>query len=258
MEEIKLDNWEAFEGHLEKDLKKSKPSSDALFRGHSNTNWKLETTLERFSNKRTGLSKEYSWEDYNEILGSINPTILSLTHQKFEFENYRSRHDQVPAPPPNYDFMIYLRHHGFPSPLLDWTRSPYVAAFFAFNEPTESENVAIFSFRETLDGYKYSLTTVPHIIKIGHKAGSNRRHIQQKSEYTICFKQDSGKHFYCYHEEVEYGDKQDILKKYLIPSKERKKALEKLYFRDINAYSLFGSEESLMSKLAYQEIERKR
>src|SRR5579871_975887 len=35
---------------------------------------------------------------------------------------------------PGYDYMAYLRHHGFPSPLLDWTRSPYVAAFFAFRD----------------------------------------------------------------------------------------------------------------------------
>jgi FRG domain len=33
---------------------------------------------------------------------------------------------------PAYDLLIYTRHHGFPSPLLDWTRSAYIAAFFTF------------------------------------------------------------------------------------------------------------------------------
>jgi hypothetical protein len=31
-----------------------------------------------------------------------------------------------------YEYLAHLRHRGFPSPLLDWTRSLYVAAYFAF------------------------------------------------------------------------------------------------------------------------------
>ena len=44
--------------------------------------------------------------------------------------------------------MAYLRHHGFPSPLLDWSRSAYVAAYFAFNKAVEASNgrVSIYVF----------------------------------------------------------------------------------------------------------------
>lgn len=35
----------------------------------------------------------------------------------------------------------FAQHHGFPTPLLDWTESPYIAAYFAFAERMEKRDL---------------------------------------------------------------------------------------------------------------------
>ena len=85
---------------------------------------------------------------------------------------------------------------------------------------------------------------------------THKRHFLQQALYTYCVKFDNGKYIYCNHEEAfdRKEKEQDILKKFIISKEERSKVLEKLNMMNINAYSLFGSEESLLATLAYQEI----
>jgi hypothetical protein len=51
----------------------------------------------------------------------------------------------------------------------------------------------------------------------------------------------------------EHG--QDFLTKFLIPATERPKVLKSLQKYNLTAFSLFGSEESLMEALAIQEFD---
>ena len=94
------------------------------------------------------------------------------------------------------------------------------------------------------------------IVGCGPTIKTHKRHFLQQAQYTYCKKPVGDEYVYCNHEEAFNRDdpEQDILKKFIIPKTERSKVLKKLNMMNINAYSLFGSEESLLETLAYQEI----
>lgn len=264
MKEMILKNWESFESEISRVLGsvESKRAgakgyvSDPLFRGHADERWRLLTTLERFS------KKPHSINGYYGILLSVLPAVASLTTRSWSLSPDLEFDEGHHGAPPGYEFMIYLRHHGFPSPLLDWTRSPYVAAFFAFapSRVTEgSENVAIYAYVEHYGSGKGWAENDARVIGLGPYAVTHERHYAQQCEYTICKKPVGNEYLYCEHEEAldHEVDEQDLLTKYVIPAGERNTFVRKLDLMNINAYSLFGDESSLMQMLAYREIERR-
>ena len=233
-------------------LKQKRDITPVLFRGQGKASDKLETTLERYS------AKQYSPKQYWRAMQAVVPALETCIGKPWNFHEKYTHDDNALQAPQEYEFMVHLRHHGFPSPLLDWTRSFYIAAFFAFQsaQTDEEPNVAIYSFDERPNNIKGGCSDEATIVSCGPYVKTHKRHFLQQSEYTYCKKQVDGKYVYCSHEEAfaRKDPKQDILDKFIIPKTERPKLLEKLNMMNINAYSLFGSEESLLETLAYQEI----
>lgn len=156
----------------------------------------------------------------------------------------------------------YLATHMFPSPLLDWSRSPNVAAFFAFREnslvPVAKRSIYAYCAGTLTGATLYK----PMILPLGPYVHTHHRHFRQRSEYTFCanFVEWDAQWRFDSHEKV-FANKhpnqdQDLLWKFDIPSSERDKVLGILSDYNLNAFSLFGSEESLLETMWFREYPR--
>lgn len=105
-----------------------------IFRGHSSSNWKLESTLTRSMRR---LDEEYK----------MHNNIRELHLERFK-KNIRgkTKHDLK-----NYDeneIWALGQHFGLFSPLLDWTDSPYVALYFSLLDESSNSERCIWAFQE--------------------------------------------------------------------------------------------------------------
>lgn len=292
MTELELNAWSDFGIYarllidFRKSLRQKMPggASNLLFRGQSDASWHLSDTLERATKEESISVINY----YNTIF-SVKPEIELFTGQSLEemstlhdFKRKLSHKPDVhPHEFPAYEYLIYLRHHDFPSPLLDWTRSEYIAAFFAYDQiPEAAKRVAIYVFLERVGYAKNWTDAEPFITTLGQYRKADRRHFLQQAEYSVCT------HFYAaepifvphefafrketnkmpiedfaiqmksvkYHEALLERMSQDLLWKVTLPVSERDTVLEDLGRMNINAFTLFGSEESLMRTIGRREF----
>jgi len=266
MKQINLDKWKDFETELlrlqeeRSDMAKSTGlrTSDFLYRGQRDASWPLETTLER------RVSEQLTWDQYYHLVVVAKPLIETFTKQQWDVPNYpellewaRGYNRVKTETLPGYDYLIYLRHHGFPSPLLDWTSSPYVAAFFAFTGASTSERVAVYAYLEEAGHGKSGSSGVPTILCPGPYVRSHSRHFLQQSHYTICASFDENHWRFCPHPKVltDGSDTQDLSWKFTLPAGERPAVLKLLDAHNLNAFSLFQTEEALLEMVAMREIE---
>lgn len=227
--------------------------STILYRGQADAQWPLQTTLERFSECR------FSMAEYMNFLSLVEPRLIEPTRSHAVVERYSARSwAQLTADPQLLGLMARLRHQGFPSPLLDWTASPYIAAYFCFRDSRAPGPVAVYAYKESNGSGKSTWSGEPHIRSVGHNLRTHRRHYTQQAQYTLCLAEIEGAASFGSHEDVfARGDlDQDLLARFILPAEIRDDALTELHSMNINEHSLFGSEEGLCRALAQELIPR--
>jgi hypothetical protein len=110
------ESWETYKKRTALDLPKR-----YLFRGQ-NRPWRLRTSFHRSG--RADLQRYIS-----EDVPALHRQLSARTNHIFNLQ----------IGDENGAFFNLIQHHGYPTPLLDWTYSPYVAAFFAYRGITNEE-----------------------------------------------------------------------------------------------------------------------
>lgn len=88
-----------------------------VFRGHEKESYRLNNTWQR----HTSRSHEPWSSDIDEALTAYKVGLEKLGIKSFDNHN-------------RFEAMEHARHNGVPTPCLDFSYSPYVALFFAFND----------------------------------------------------------------------------------------------------------------------------
>jgi hypothetical protein len=253
--ELRLSSWEEF---LERvagfEDPNRKPWDEVWFRGQSKAAWLLDTTLERRWKKTPAVA------DYLKLVAEVGAAVETFTGSQFpmpqrqDVEQFCREYDLFGQNLRGLaTYLAHLRHGGFPSPLLDWSVSPYVAAYFAFRHARHDGDVAIYAYREWSGGFKIGSSDGPQIMSLGPLFKTHKRHFRQQSRYTACVQFDDGKwHFQAHDAVFRESDhsKQDSLWKMTIPASERLKVMRFCDLVNLNEFTLFDTEEGLLETQA--------
>jgi len=94
-----------------------------IYRGHSNLSWKLQSTLERV------LENNYETK--------------GKKFEEYAIDNFKSRfhlYDKSNIKPETkLEWLSIMQHYGVPTRMLDFTKSPYVAIYFALEHIVKAD-----------------------------------------------------------------------------------------------------------------------
>lgn len=224
-------SWNEFKEHV------ATISKDGyLFRGQKEP-WPLCTSFHRRGRFRIS---EFITKDVRQL----HQRLSAITKHLFDLN----------IPEQNGAFFNLLQHHGYPTPLLDWSHSPFVAAFFAFRDRpigTKDEGtvrIYLFNNREWTQKYPQVQNLdpcFPHLSVMEFISIDNPRAVPQQAVTTVTNIHDIESYL------VEKQNESGIafLKAVDIVASERESAMADLQFMGITAGSMFPSIDGVCEEL---------
>ena len=137
-------SWDEFIQALR--VTSNKPLVQRAYRGHANPSWKLSSAWERLIDHHKHERKVIGdWPGFSpkELYGLNVGEEQPDDNWLISFKKLVSTMPEMPDHTHwrKVDWWTFGRHFGLNTPLLDWSKSPFIAAFWAFTGRLLSENI---------------------------------------------------------------------------------------------------------------------
>lgn len=227
--EIELYSWKYFHDFVYQEMLER---TLYIWRGQRDANWSLVSTLDRA------------------LEGRLSDKLISRHLENFKFSARGRRGVNPDGNLTENDWWALGQHYGLATPLLDWTHSPFAAAYFAFhqNKKSQSNRRAVWAF-STFSSQKKSKeirakwesgehSSPPSIVEFFRPmTNENSRLVNQAGLFT---RTPVGVALDDWVKENFYGEKKRaMLIKITIPDGDRDDCLRSLNRMNINHLSLF-------------------
>lgn len=242
-----LKSWNAFFDFI-RDEHSNSPA--LIYRGQTSSEWKVESTLDRLE-QRFPTKTNYAG-GVPESFGC--PPASRRTHLRAFREAVRGKRGSEPPELTNDEWWALAQHHRLATPMLDWTYSPFVALFFAFEEEkyinssgqwTEPEKRVVYALSSSCISEKNSSDS-PAPLVFSPKGETSYRLINQAGLFVKMPEKTDLESYVCENFDTETTETaipprsaRAILQKILIPNNDRIDCLKFLNKMNINRMSLF-------------------
>lgn len=229
----RIASWRELSDILERSKFFNRPKTQLIFRGSRRYDWTLTPTLGRLDERRI-------------ITEEVAQAQLRLFQRAV-----RGRIEDRTLVDEEHELWSVGQHHGLQTPLLDWTYSPYVALFFAFEKDDprhESENLyrALYVLNKS---YVEGEDRCPDVSVLEPRKDDHGRLVNQAGLFTYSSYGNTLENFLVQSlqdevlKDVEEDEEAAVLSRYLckiyVPNEHRGECLRQLRMMNVHHASLF-------------------
>ncbi|MEZ9449370.1 FRG domain-containing protein, partial [Vibrio splendidus] len=221
---VKRVTLESFE-HYHSEVQKLN-AEYTVYRGIKDSEFKLEPSIMRLG-----------YSDENELIKAEKRLFKAFKQQALPHLEYTPKND--------WEWLALAQHHGLPTRLLDWSKNPLIALYFAIEEETNSDSAiyVLIDRKDPVDIEKYDspLDLKPH--------NDVRRYIPDNLTPRIIAQNG----LFTAHTNLMAAYKSKQMIKFIIPNALRSDLKKQLSIYGINRFSIYPGLDGLSNHLKWLE-----